>query len=263
MQDLRLTILQTDLHWQNADANRDMMTKLISAEAANADLIVLPETFTSGFTMSVSTVAESMDGASIAWLRELSAAHNVDICGSMIVQDNGSYYNRLTWASADNELHTYDKRHLFRMVGERDNFAAGDKRLIVTLGDWRICPMICYDLRFPVWSRNRGDYDLLLYVANWPASRRSAWDALLPARAVENLCYVAGANRTGTDGNDVEYDGASTVIDYLAHTLAVADAEPTVLRATLSMDGLQRYRKKFLAWKDADAFELTPEHPDS
>jgi len=261
MQNLRLTLLQLDLHWQDPAANRQAIEQQIAAEAGNSDLIVLPETFTTGFTMDTAAVAETTHGKAITWLRELAAEHRTDICGSVIISDNDQYFNRLLWASPDGQLRTYDKRHLFRMVGERDNFTPGRERLIVEVAGWRVCPMICYDLRFPVWSRNRGDYDLLLYVANWPASRRSAWETLLPARAVENLCYVAGVNRTGTDGNGVDYAGGSMIADYLGKKLVVADDQPAVLKTELSMERLERYREKFPAWLDADDFTLEAEPP--
>jgi predicted amidohydrolase len=256
MQDLNITLLQAALHWQNPDANRDMFEQLIGDHATTSDLIVLPETFTTGFTMEAEANAEEPDGASSHWLSKLATQHGIAICGSLIVNENKQNFNRLVWAQADGCLITYDKRHLFRMVGERDNFTPGTHRQIIRLGDWRVCPLICYDLRFPVWSRGINEYDLLLYVANWPASRKSAWETLLPARAVENLCYVAGINRVGTDGNGVDYAGGSLVVDYLSNRLAVGGSEAEAVQATLSLDKLNRYREKFPAWKDADEFKL-------
>jgi len=256
MQDLNITLLQADLHWQNPDANRNMFAELVDKHAATADLLVLPETFTTGFTMEAEANAEEPGGPSSQWLSKLATQHGVAICGSLIVNEKNQNFNRLIWAQPDGSLVTYDKRHLFRMVGERDNFTPGTHRQIIRLGDWRICPLICYDLRFPVWSRGINEYDLLLYVANWPASRKSAWETLLPARAVENLCYVAGVNRVGTDGNGVDYAGGSLVIDYLSNRLAVGGSAAGAVRATLSLDKLNRYREKFPAWKDADEFQL-------
>lgn len=257
MQDLKLTLLQTPLLWHDPEGNRAVLGELIDRQAEGSDLLVLPETFSTGYTMEAAQVAETMDGATVQWLRETAARHAVDICGSLIIEDEGRHYNRLVWVKADGDLRTYDKRHLFRMGGEHDRYTPGRERIIVRLGDWRICPMICYDLRFPVWSRNRGDYDLLLYVANWPAARVSAWETLLPARAVENLAFVAGVNRTGTDGKGIENAGRSMICDYLGTRIAEADKEPATVRATLSLEQLQRYREKFPAWKDADSFELT------
>lgn len=256
MRDLNLTLLQTDLHWQDAAANRTMLSEQIEAAAQSARLIVLPETFSTGFTMNAAEVAEPMDGPTVSWLREQAHLHGVDICGSAVISAANAYYNRLLWATAGGDLHTYDKRHLF-MGGERDAYTPGDQRLVVTLDEWRICPLVCYDLRFPVWSRCQDDYDLLIYVANWPLARHSAWTTLLPARAVENLCYVAGVNRVGTDGNGVVTGGGSLLADYLGTVLAAADDQPQALTATLSLAQLRRYREKFPAWKDADAFVLT------
>jgi len=257
MQDLNIALLQANLHWQNPAANREMFEQLINDNAATADLIVLPETFTTGFTMEAEINCEKPGGTTSEWLRSLAHQNDVAICGSLIIRENNQNFNRLIWAQSDGEFFTYDKRHLFRMVGERDKFTPGIQRQIIRLGDWRVCPLICYDLRFPVWSRGSNDFDLLLYVANWPASRKSAWDTLLPARAVENLCYVAGINRVGTDGNNVEYAGGSRITDYLSNNIAMAGSDAETVRATLSLDKLNRYREKFPAWKDADGFELT------
>jgi predicted amidohydrolase len=261
MEKLSITLLQADLHWEDPEANRRELGMLIASAAENSDLILLPETFTTGFTMNAAAMAEAPHGPTEKWLLQQATQLSVDICGSLIVEQDGNRYNRLLWASASGEVHSYDKRHLFRMGGEFEKYTHGRERLIVDLNGWRVCPMICYDLRFPVWSRNRGDYDLLLYVANWPESRMSAWDTLLPARAVENLCYVAGVNRTGKDGNGVACGGSSIITDYLGTQLAVADDQPAILRADLSMDKLLRYREKFPAWKDTDQFEISAEPP--
>ena len=176
---------------------------------------MLPETFTTGFTMDASENAESLTGPTVSWLVETANRYATALCGSLIIEADGRYYNRLIFAQPGEAIRTYDKRHLFRMGGEREAFTPGAERLIVTLGEWRICPLVCYDLRFPVWSRGSDEYDLLLYVANWPASRRSAWETLLPARSVENLCYAAGVNRVGIDGRNVDYAGGSMITDYL------------------------------------------------
>jgi omega-amidase len=256
MTDLRLTLLQTELHWQDATANRAMFADLIAAQADTSDLILLPEMFATGYSMEAAANCEADDGASAHWLQEQAALHDVALCGSVVIRENDQYFNRLFWAAPDGSLQHYDKRHLFRMAGEHHKYAAGNERLIVELNGWRICPLVCYDLRFPVWSRNLNDYDLLLYVANWPRSRRSAWRTLLPARAVENLCYCAGVNRIGKDGNDIEYAGDSLIADHLGTVVADAENNPVALQATLSLEKLNRYRKKFPAWKDADKFEI-------
>ncbi len=237
-----------------------MFAQLIMQQSENSDLILLPEMFATGFTMEAAANSESDDGASAIWLQEMAAKYDVTLCGSVVINEKDRYYNRLFWATPDGKLQHYDKRHLFRMAGEHNKYAAGKKRLIVRLGDWRICPLVCYDLRFPVWSRGINEYDLLLYVANWPAARRSAWRTLLPARAVENLCYSAGVNRIGADGNDVTYAGDSMVTDYLGNLLGDAADKATALRVSLSLDKLERYRKKFPVWKDADQFQITSDH---
>lgn len=257
MQDLNIALLQTPLHWENPAANHELFTQLIQENAPSSDLIVLPETFTTGFTMEAEKNCEKADGESTQWLRNLASKHDVAICGSLIINEGSQYFNRLIWAQPDGSFFTYDKRHLFHTGGERDNFTPGIQRKIIKLGDWRICPLICYDLRFPVWSRGTNEFDLLIYVANWPASRKSAWETLLPARAVENLCYVAGVNRVGTDGNGVDYAGGSLIADHLSNRIAVAGTDTETVRATLSLDRLNRYREKFPAWKDADQFQLT------
>jgi omega-amidase len=256
MRDLNLTLLQSELHWQNPAANRAMFTDQIAQQSDGSDLILLPEMFATGFTMEAAANSEPDDGASAVWLQEMATAHDVALCGSVVIKEDGHYYNRLFWATPDGQLQHYDKRHLFRMAGEHKKYAAGEHKLIVQLGDWRICPLVCYDLRFPVWSRGINEYDLLLYVANWPAARRSAWRTLLPARAVENLCYSAGVNRVGIDGNDVTYVGDSMVADYHGNLLGDAEDKAAALRVTLSLDKLERYREKFPAWKDADQFQI-------
>ena len=260
MRDLTVTLLQTELHWQDPAANRAMFAALIAEQAAKTNLIVLPEMFTTGFTMDASANSEPTDGPTTAWLQQMATKHNVAICGSLIVNEatNGKqhFYNRLLWAAADGSMQSYDKRHLFRMADEDQHYTAGTERLIVELNGWRICPLICYDLRFPVWSRGSNQFDLLLYVANWPAPRQSAWDALLPARAVENLCYAAGVNRVGTDGNDVSYNGGSVIVDYLAN-ISSLDDKAGALQSTLDGSKLERYRDKFPAWKDAETFKIT------
>jgi omega-amidase len=256
MRDLKLTLVQPDMRWQNPAANYQLFDTMLADGGHAADLIILPEMFTTGFTMNAAEHAEDPDGPSTTWLKEMADKYQAHICGSLIVRDANRYFNRLIWADPDGIIQSYDKRHLFRMADEQDHYAAGNERLIVNIGEWRICPLVCYDLRFPVWSRNHNDYDLLLYVANWPAPRRSAWRTLLPARAVENLCYAAGVNRVGTDGNDVNYAGDSMVADYLGALSVDAENNAGTFSTTLSLDKLERYRHKFPAWKDADNFTL-------
>lgn len=256
MQDLTVTLIQTALEWQNPGANRARFDGLIADIGEPTDLIVLPETFSTGFTMDAESQAETMDGQTIAWMKLVAQDFNATLCGSLIVAENGHHYNRLVWATPDGQVSNYDKRHLFRPGGERDNFTPGRDRQIFRIQDWRICPLICYDLRFPVYSRGVDEYDLLLYVANWPRSRRSAWRTLLPARAVENLCYCMGVNRIGMDGNDIVTAGDSMIVDYLGKHLVDCDDTEQVVTTTLDGQALQRYRNKFPAYLDADRFHL-------
>ena len=256
MQDLTVTLLQTALACHEPAANRAHFSELLRGLPEPADLVVLPEMFTTGFTMDVRGQAETMAGPTVAWMAGLARELNVTLCGSLIVEEAGRFHNRCVWMPPDGRLVHYDKRHLFRMAGEHEHFTAGDRREIVTLKGWRICPLVCYDLRFPVWSRGANAFDLLLYVANWPAARRSAWQSLLPARAVENQCYVAGVNRVGTDGRGVAYAGDSGLHDYLGQTLANLGEAPGHCTVTLGLDALQRYREKFPAYLDADHFQL-------
>ena len=256
MQDLTITLLQTALAWQDPAANREKFSALLASLTEPTDLIILPEMFTTGFTMDVREQAETMAGPTVTWMAALARERNVVLCGSLIVEDGGRYYNRCVWMPPDGQPRHYDKRHLFRMAGEHEHFAPGQERLVVELKGWRVCPLVCYDLRFPVWSRGANAFDLLIYIANWPAARRSAWQALLPARAVENQCYVAGVNRLGTDGQGVAYAGDSGVHDYLGEPRVELQAAPGHPTATLSLDALRRYREKFPAWRDADHFHL-------
>ncbi len=230
---------------------------MIATIAHNVDLVALPEMFSTGFTMSSREMAEPMNGETIAWLRDQAAETGATITGSVVIED-GAYFNRMVWMPPDGRARVYDKRHLFRMAGEHEHYAAGHKRVVVNLGSWRVCLSVCYDLRFPVWLRCRNDYDLMLCVANWPAARQSAWNALLRARAVENQCYVVGVNRIGIDGNGVEYRGGSAVYDWNGTLLVEGTDNPTVLAASLDLDALEAYRQRFPAWRDADEFEVTP-----
>jgi len=256
MRALNITLAQSELCWQDPAANRAYFDLLVRNIDTPTDMVVLPEMFTTGFTMDGAAYAETMDGPTIGWMGELASATGIAVCGSLIVTEHGRVFNRFVWSLPDGELGCYDKRHLFRMADEHHHYSSGDHRAVFTLHGWRICPLICYDLRFPVWSRGINTFDLLLYVANWPAPRRSAWRALLPARAIENQCYVAGVNRTGTDGNGVRYAGDSAIVDYLGDSLAQAGAEAGLLSVSLDGDKLLRYREKFPAWQDADRFTL-------
>src|SRR5690606_24430266 len=202
MQDLRITIIQTSLHWQDASANRTMFSEKLAAAAPATDLIVLPEMFTTGSSMDAAGLAEDAEGPTLQWMKEEAVRYSAVLTGSVMVKEGDNYYNRLYWVRPDGTYEHYDKRHLFRMAKEHHSYTPGKEKLLVELKGWNICPLVCYDLRFPVWSRNTGSqYDLLLYVANWPKPRANAWSTLLQARAIENLSYVVGVNRVGTDGN--------------------------------------------------------------
>jgi omega-amidase len=253
---LRVTLVQSEIAWEAPAANRHRLAEHFRGLAGHTDLIVLPEMFSTGFTMDAATFAESMNGPTVGWMREEAAAMGCVITGSLIVQDQGRFFNRLVWARPDGSLEHYDKRHLFRMAGEHAHYAAGGSRLTVELKGWRVCPLICYDLRFPVWSRSRGDYDLLLYVANWPARRARAWAALLRARAIENLCYVVGVNRIGRDGNAVSYVGDSVALDFLGKPMSSEGGGDRVETAVLDLESLRSYREEFPAHLDADGFEI-------
>jgi omega-amidase len=226
--------------------------------AGPTDLIVLPEMFTTGFSMEAATQAETMAGPTVAWLREQAAAHDAVVTGSVIIKENGHYYNRLFWVRPDGELSYYDKRHLFTLAGEQHTYTPGLARLVEEWRGWHICPLVCYDLRFPVWSRNQpgAPYDLILYVANWPAVRRTAWMTLLRARAIENVACALGVNRVGTDGLGHEYSGDSALLDAKGNYLVEAHSQTGIFTHTLSRADLDDFRSKFAVLNDGDAFEL-------
>ena len=255
--DLRVTIVQTDLHWHDATANRNMFAEKLAAAAPKTDLIVLPEMFSTGFSMDAPALAEQPEGETLQWMREQAAAYDAVVTGSIIVQENGQYFNRLYWVRPDGSYAQYNKRHLFRMAQEHHTYTPGSERLTVELKGWKICPLVCYDLRFPVWSRNTGDrYDLLLYVANWPKVRSLPWRTLLQARAIENVAYVVGVNRIGTDVNNHPYSGDSAIIHPKGHKLLETTEQESILTIELSKQELLDFRETFPAHLDADEFEL-------
>jgi omega-amidase len=256
MTDLRLTLVQTELFWHDPAANRRMLDDKLRALAGVTDLVVLPEMFTTGFSMEPERVAEVASGPSIDWMRDTARTLDAVVTGSISTLDGGRFFNRLTWMRPDGTSATYDKRHLFRMAGEHTHYTSGTRRLVVDLNGWRICPMICYDLRFPVWSRNRGDYEVLIYVANWPSRRHHAWHTLLKARAVENLCYCVGVNRLGTDGVNVAYTGDTMAFDFLGQPLFADSEQPFVQTVTLQRAALEEHRSLFPAQLDADHYEI-------
>lgn len=261
MENLNVTLIQTELFWEEPAMNCSAMEQKIWQIKNPTDVIILPEMFSTGFTMKAKQVAESMDGQTVAWMKKIAKEWGALVLGSIVIQENGRYFNRLIWAQPDGVIKTYNKRHLFRMAEEDKIYSSGKSKLIAEWKGWRICPMVCYDLRFPVWSRNGVnnetlDYDLLIYVANWPAVRVGAWDALLKARAIENLSHVVGVNRVGKDGNEIPHNGHSAVIDYKGDYLYQAEEKIIVHSLELNYEQLNSFRRKFPAFKDADKFEI-------
>ena len=264
LQDLRVSLVQGDTAWHDPAANREMYSQMTEGLAGKTDLVLLPETFTSGFSNDAIGRAEDMDGPSVAWIRAQSRLLGAVVAGSIQIRDGDGVFNRLLWATPEGGLQVYDKRHLFRMAREHERYAGGRKRLTVELLGWRVCPLVCYDLRFPVFIRNRFDaeargrfdYDLLVFVANWPSARSYAWRTLLRARAIENLCCVAAVNRVGTDGNQVHYGGESVALDELGMPLVECGGQAQVVTVRFSAQSLARHRERFPAQMDADAFEI-------
>jgi len=258
---LRVTLVQQPLAWGDPAANRARFAGLLTPLAGATDLIVLPETFTTGFSMEVERLAEPAGGPTTTWLRDLAQELDAAITGSVITAEGGRCYNRLLWAQPGGAtLRHYDKRHLFRMGREHEHFAPGAAAWSVPWRGFNVCPLVCYDLRFPVFSRRRAglDYELLLYVANWPSPRAHAWSTLLKARAIENQAYVVGVNRVGPDGHGIAHSGDSAAIDYFGQPLAEAGSVPAVLTVELDAGRLRAFREKFPAHLDADRFTLDP-----
>ncbi|MEH8017431.1 amidohydrolase [Rheinheimera muenzenbergensis] len=251
---LKVALLQTELVWQDAPANRNQLA--VQLQQVKADLIVLPEMFSSGFSMQSGAIAEPQ-GETLAWLKQQATLCGAALCGSVATRIDSGCVNRCYFVTPDGSVSYYDKKHLFRMAGEHQAYQAGVERVVVAYRDWRILLQVCYDLRFPVFSRNRNDYDIALYVANWPAARRHAWSTLLQARAIENQAFVLGCNRVGRDGNGVDYSGDSMVVDYTGQAVAeLAPKQAAVLCATLDYAQLAQYRQNFPAYLDADRFQL-------
>lgn len=254
---LKIALIQTELFWENPEQNRNHLTNKIERISEAVDVIVLPEMFTSGFTMEPKKVAETMFGDTVDWLQELALKKQTALMGSMVVSEHGHFYNRLLFVHPNGIIETYDKKHTFTLAGEDKVYAAGQSKLIVTYKGWKICPLICYDLRFPVWSRNVENYDVLIYVANWPKVRVAAWDALLKARAIENMSYCVGVNRVGLDANGHEYNGHSAVFDVLGKKLDnIPENQETTETITLSKTHIKTYREKLNFLKDKDTFTL-------
>lgn len=255
-ENLRITSVQASLHWENIPANLDAFSARLSGLTGKTDLIILPEMFTTGFSMNAEQLAEDMAGPTMQWMKKQSGEIGAVITGSFIVRDEGRFFNRLIWMHPDGAYRIYDKRHLFTLANEHKTFSAGIQKLIVDWKGWKICPLICYDLRFPVWSRNTAGCDLLIYVANWPEARSHHWRQLLLARAIENQAYVAGINRIGDDGTGIHYTGDTSLIDFsgkILHQVAEVEDLTTV---TISKTGIHDYRKKLNFLPDMDKFEI-------
>jgi predicted amidohydrolase len=248
-----ILLLQTDIEWQSPDNNRKRIEHIIGSLPV-ADIVILPEMFTTGFCISPANIVEKADTVTLEWMRKLAGERNSAIAGSIAVEENGKYYNRFYFVKPDGSYSAYNKRHLFSFAGENKEYTAGDKRVIVEYGGFRILLQVCYDIRFPVFSRNIGDYDMIIYVANWPVPRIGAWNTLLLARAIENQCYVAGVNRTGSDPA-AKYNGGTALIDFFGKLIISAgfDREEAVL-GTVNIQLLNDFRRKFPALADADKF---------
>lgn len=255
MQDLRVLLMQSMLQWEDGAANRSRFSDLLEGLEGSTDLVLLPEMFTTGFSMRSRELAEGMDGPTVAWMRAQARKLDAALYGSAIIGEGGKYFNRGLFVVPDGTVTTYDKRHLFRFADETSHFSAGVDRVVVQWRGWRLLLQICFDLRFPVFARNRGDYDAILYVANWPEARRYAWSQLLIARAIENQCYVVGVNRVGMDGKGIHYTGDSAIIDPKGQVTEVLP-ERSLTSAQLHWAPLEEFRKKFPVALEADGFTL-------
>lgn len=262
MSALTVTLIQSNLAWENKDANLSMFTQKIEQNKDRTHVIILPEMFSTGFSMKPAQLAEKMNGTSVQWLKKTAINKRCIVTGSLIIEEEGHYFNRLIWMLPNGQFGYYNKRHLFAYANEDKYYTAGTERLIASVNGWKINLSVCYDLRFPVWSRQQFngqknfEYDVLIYVANWPEKRANAWKTLLQARAIENQCYVIGVNRVGKDGNDIYHSGNSMVIDPLGEILYHKEHDEDMVTITLNKEHLQNVRDRFPFWKDADAFEI-------
>lgn len=254
---MKTAILQTNIVWENPSENRKRLEEKINSISNNIDLIVLPEMFSTGFTMQPAAVSETMDGPTILWLQNLATLKNCAITGSMIISENNQFYNRMVFVFPNQKIQYYNKKHLFTLAGEEQVYTSGNEKVIVEFNNWKICLQVCYDLRFPVFSRNIENYDLLIYVASWPKTRMNAWDILLKARAIENLSYVIGVNRIGTDNNNFDYIGHSQIIDELGTEIITPTENEGVFIADLDKVKMEETRKKLNFLNDKDMFNLS------
>ena len=261
---LTISTIQTNLHWENKTANMNMLEEKIQSLRQKTEIVILPEMFTTGFSMNTHDLAETMDGLSVEWMKKMSVENRIILTGSLIIKEEGKYYNRLIWMMPNGDFGYYDKRHLFGYANENGFYHPGSKRLICSVKGWKINLQVCYDLRFPVWARQasasteepRPEYDILVYIANWPERRSHAWKTLLCARAIENQCYVIGVNRVGNDGNDIYYSGNSLLIDPLGEVLYHMADEEDIFTITLEKDKLEEVRSRFPFLKDGDRFMI-------
>ena len=262
MSALSFTLIQTDLHWEDKQANLQMLENKINSINQPTHIVILPEMFSTGFSMKPEKLAEKMDGPTVQWMKKIASSKKIILTGSIIIEENEAYYNRLLWVLPNGEIGHYDKRHLFVYGSEDQYYNQGNERFIASVNGWKINLMVCYDLRFPVWARQQFhkadgfEYDVLIYVANWPQRRNHAWKTLLQARAIENQCYVIGVNRIGTDGNDLSYSGDSMVADTLGKVLYQKENEEDVFTINLDKKHLEEMREKLPFWKEADPFLL-------
>lgn len=254
---LKISILQSTIIWQNNSQNLYQFSEKIRKIRGDADVIILPEMFTTGFSMEPHKIAEKMDGKTVQWMQNISRDNNCGIAGSVIIQEENNYYNRFLFVHPSGEINHYNKRHLFTLAGENNIYTSGSKKIIIDYKGWKICPLICYDLRFPVWARNVENYDILIYVANWPKPRINAWDSLLKARSIENMCYTVGVNRVGVDANKLEYNGHSAVYNCLGEQLAIADENKEItINVTLDKNHISETRNRLPFLNDKDSFKI-------
>lgn len=255
--ELKIAAVQSDILWENASENLKRYDELLLSIDKNTDLVVLPEMFATGFTMNPENCAEPMDGISVSWMQSKAIDLQVAIMGSLVIQERDQFFNRVVFVNSNGAMRYYDKRHLFTLAGEDHKYTLGKERLILDYKGWKICPLICYDLRFPVWSRNTKNYDVLIYMANWPKPRISAWDTLLKARSIENMCYTIGVNRIGNDENGYEFNGHTQAFDMLGKSIASSsENQEQILEFTIEKDDLIATRNKFQFLNDQDSFEI-------